>query len=78
MQMNYATMFLMVVGIVFVGLALQFLVTGRSQAAGIATVRPANRREKPRGFWLNVAGHLGLGLIALGAAALTWMGRWPG
>lgn len=78
MQMNYATMFLMVVGIVFVGLALQFLVTGRSQAAGIATARPANRREKPRGYWLNVAGHLGLGLIALGAAALTWMGRWPG
>jgi hypothetical protein len=78
MQMNYATMILTVVGIVFVGLAAQFLVTGRSQAAGIANVRPANRREKPRGFWLNVAGHLGVGLIALGAAALTWMGRWPG
>ncbi len=76
--MSYVTMFLMGAGIVFVGFALQFVVTGKSQAFGLPIAPIANRREEPRGYWINVASHMTIGLIALGAVAMVLTGYWAG
>lgn len=76
--MSYTTMFIMAVGIVFVGFALQFAVTGKSQAIGLPSAPVANRREEPRGYWINVASHLVIGVTALGAVAMVLTGHWAG
>jgi hypothetical protein len=76
--MTYITMFIMGVGIVFVGFALQFVVTGKSQAFGLPSAPIANRREEPRGYWINVVSHLAVGVVALGAVAMVLTGHWAG